>query len=915
MSGQVVGREAELAALDSFLSGLKSAPAAVVISGPAGAGKTTLLRAALDQAASSGITVLRTMPSPGDMRLAFAGLADLLGSRLDEVLPELPAPQRRALRVALLLDDVAPTPPEPNVIAVAFRSALSVLASSEPVLVVVDDVQWLDTPTAAAVRFALRRLPGQRVGLLCAQRTERLDGQLPLDLDRAEMPAAILPLGGLSLGALHRMLRTRLDQSFSHPTLRRIHADSGGNPLVALEMARALVRRGITRVASGPLPVPDTLAELVGERLRDLPAPVNDALQVIAVMPDAPMSRYVAAGMTGRDLDAAVLAGVLEADSGRLRFSHPLLAAAVLGAIPPGRRRELHALAANATGDAEEQARHSALAAQGPSDELARQLDEVAVIAEQRGAPATAAELLELAASMTPDAHQEAAHRRLLTAGKLLTVAGENRAAYAALRHLADIAPKGPLRAEALAHLGWNMEDDFAASHQLLEQALAEAGDVPALRACIHGFLTDHWAIVGDNERARAEIQRALVYAERAGDPNLLGTTLGRAFYFDWACDYEVNQDQIERALELERRTEIVGREPPSQWAGLYLMNVGRLDEARATLERALARAETEGVAYVRADVLLRLSIIATRTGDPVRGAELALAGLDIAEQLDLGQLTSAVVYGCGFAALHRGQADLVLEYASRGMELSRRVGDRVYLLANEALLGSLDLALGNYAAAADRYRSLVGELAGAGRNLRTTIVYEAADALVGVGDLDQAAALLAEFRSRSADPIGDVLAARCRGALAAARGNPQEALSELGDALMLSDRLTLEPVSRGRILLLLGSVHRRMKQRRTAREVLGEAISLFEGAGARLWLDRAGVELARISGRAPGGDELTSTERRVADLVIRGQSNREIAAELFVTVRTVESTLTRIYSRLGVQSRTQLANLLRDRN
>jgi DNA-binding CsgD family transcriptional regulator/Tfp pilus assembly protein PilF len=914
MPGQVVGRDAELASLDSFLSVLKSAPAAVVIAGPAGAGKTTLLRSGLDQAVNAGLTVLRTQPSRSDMRLAFAGLTDLLGSRLDAVLPELPAPQRRALGVALLVEDAAPTPPEPNVIAVAFRSALLVLAASAPVVIVIDDVQWLDAPTAATVGFALRRLSGQRVGLLCAQRTDRLEEQLPLELDRAAMTADVLPLGGLSLGALHRMLRSRLNQSFSHPTLRRIHADSAGNPFVALEIARALIRRGITRVASGPLPVPDTLTGLVGERLQDLPDSVTGALSMVAVMPDRPMSGYVAAGVAGRAIDAAVMAGVLEAYSGQLRFSHPLLAAAVLGAIPPARKRELHALAADAAADGEERARHRALAAGSPSDEIAAELDEVAVIAERRGAPATAAELLELAATMTPNARAGDAHHRLLAAGKLLTVAGENRAAYATLSHLVGITPEGPLRAEAMAHLGWSMEDDFEASMRMLEQALQEAGDVPALRACIHAFMTDHWAILGDEERARAEIERALEYAEKADDPKLLGSTLGRAFYFTWSSDHDVDEAMIDRALELERRMDIVGHEPPSQWAGLYLMAVGRLDEARVALERALARAEVEGVAYVRADMLLRLSMVATRTGDPVRGAELALAGLDIAEQLDLGQLTAALLHGCALAALHRGQADVVTECVSRGLELSRKTGDRVYLLANEALLGSLDLALGNAAAAAARYLTLVEALPRAGRNLRRTIGYEAAEALIGVGDLDGAEGLLAVSGSRSYDAVADALAARCRGAIAASRGDLREAVTELNRALALQDRVTLEPVSRGRTLLLLGSVHRRQKQRRAARQVIGEAITLFGGAGAQLWLERAREELARVSGRVAAGDELSVTEMRVTELVISGQSNKEIASEMFVTVRTVESTLTRIYSKLGVQSRTQLARAMRDR-
>ena len=268
MPQAVIGREGELGVVDAFLAGLSSGPAALVLAGPAGVGKTTLLRAGLERAAGLGYTVLRTVPSRSDMRLAFAGLADLLGARLDAVLPELPVPQRRALGAALLIEDAPPVPPDPRVIAAAFRTALLVLAVSAPVLVVIDDVQWLDAPTGSAVGFALRRLEAERVGLLCAQRTSEQGSELPLELDRARLATEVVPVGGLSLGALHRLLRTRLGMSLSHPALRRVHAESAGNPFIALEIGRALARRGITRVADGPLPIPDTLSGLVGERLR-----------------------------------------------------------------------------------------------------------------------------------------------------------------------------------------------------------------------------------------------------------------------------------------------------------------------------------------------------------------------------------------------------------------------------------------------------------------------------------------------------------------------------------------------------------------------------------------------------------------------------------------------------------------------
>jgi tetratricopeptide (TPR) repeat protein len=658
MPGAVLGRDAELSVVEAFLAGLSSGPSALVLAGPAGMGKTTVLREGAERAVGLGYTVLRTSPTPSDMRLVFAGLADLLSSRLDSVLPELPAPQQRALGAALLLRDASATPPEPHVIAAAFRSAMLLLATQAPVVVSIDDVQWLDGPTALAAGFAFRRLVGEHVGLLLAQRTDGFDGELPLELGRTRMTAESLPLGGLSLGAMHRMLHSRLGLSLSHQTLVRVHAESAGNPFIALEIARALRRRGIVRVASGSLPVLETLNDLVGERLRELAAPVMNALGVVAMLPDAPMSRCLAAGVSAGDLDAAVLAGVVEVESGRVRFSHPLLASAVLGAIPPGRRRELHALAAESAIDAEERARHLALATDGPSAAITAELDDAATEAQQRGAPSTAAELLELSVSKTPDDRADDRHQRMIRAGTQLVLAGETRAAAAVFRQVADAAPPGSRRAEALALLGWNEEDDFETSVALLEEALAEVGDSPALNATFRMFLCDIWAILGENKRARAEIEVALAHAENAGNATLLASVLAQTFYFNWDAGRAVDESLLDRALDLERELDSFGQLGlPSMWAGLYYQATGRLDEAQQVLERALARAQGEGVEYTQSDVLLRLSLLATKKGDPRRGAELAREGLDIAEQLDLDQLTSALLYGCGRAALQAGES------------------------------------------------------------------------------------------------------------------------------------------------------------------------------------------------------------------------------------------------------------------
>jgi AAA ATPase domain len=333
----VLGRETELAALGAFRDRLRSGPGALVLAGVAGVGKTTLLRAGAALAAGSGFTVLQTASARSELPLSFAGLADLLEKHLEPVIDQLPGPQARALRVALLLDEPAGHPPEPRVIAAGFRSAVGVLARSAPVLLVIDDVQWLDPPSQAAVGFAVRRLLREPVGLLCARRTSRPGEDLPLELARAQLEAEadVVPVGGLSLGALHRLLTDRLGTTFSHLALHRIKTASGGNPFIALEIGRALARRGLTGAVAGALPVPGTVSGLVDERLGELPPAVLNAVQLVAVMPDAPVARLLAAGMNGGDLDAAVLAGVLEPEGGRLRFAHPLLASAVSGSTPP----------------------------------------------------------------------------------------------------------------------------------------------------------------------------------------------------------------------------------------------------------------------------------------------------------------------------------------------------------------------------------------------------------------------------------------------------------------------------------------------------------------------------------------------------------------------------------------------------
>jgi DNA-binding CsgD family transcriptional regulator len=260
---------------------------------------------------------------------------------------------------------------------------------------------------------------------------------------------------------------------------------------------------------------------------------------------------------------------------------------------------------------------------------------------------------------------------------------------------------------------------------------------------------------------------------------------------------------------------------------------------------------------------------------------------------------------------LHRGQIDKVREHAKRGAELAAEAGDRPYVISFEALLASLDLALGEYGSAAARYRPLVSQGRQLGLRLFVSqgIAADAVEAFALAGSTDEAEALLAEVTPLARDVAAAAAMARCRGAIAAARQDLAGARAELLAAIGSDD---LPPLDRGRALLLLGAVQRRQKQRAEARATLTKAMTIFTDIDAPLWRARASDELSRIGGRPPGPEDLTETERRVADLVARGLSNREVAAALFVTVRAVESTLTKTYAKLGVRSRTELASRIR---
>jgi len=351
----VIGRDDELRSLDASLDRPAAGGlAALVLEGEAGIGKSTLWLAGVEAARKRGLRVLSSRPAELEAGVAYAGLGDLLENALPEVGSELAEPRRRALEVALLVRDRADVPVDFRTLAVAVRSALDMLAEREPILVAIDDVQWLDASSTHALAFALRRLPGVNIRLLLAR---RIGKAIPV----SELEHAVgdhverLHVGPLSVGGLHQLLQRRLGRVFARPTLLRLHETSGGNPFYALELARAL---GADADPTQPLPVPETLEALVRARLDRLPDGTREALLLACAH-----GRLPAAHLSEAALEPAFVDGAIELEDAAVRFTHPLLASVLYQHASLAARRRAHGQLVEMVDDPLARVRHRALAA------------------------------------------------------------------------------------------------------------------------------------------------------------------------------------------------------------------------------------------------------------------------------------------------------------------------------------------------------------------------------------------------------------------------------------------------------------------------------------------------------------------------------------------------------------------------
>jgi DNA-binding CsgD family transcriptional regulator len=911
----IVGRGAELRLVEEFLDEAGGGPAALLLEGEVGIGKTALWQQAVAAAAGRSYRVLSCRPAAAEAQLAYAALGDLLEEVRDDTLAELPAPQRRALEVALLRAEPGERQPLPRAVALGLLGALRALARPGPVLVAVDDVQCLDPPSASALAFAARRLEGERVGLLLAWRLEGAE-EVPLDLDRA-LPEGRLRrarIEGLGRAELERLLGARLGAPLPRRTLASLHRMSGGNPFFALEIGRAVLERGDPPTPADDLPVPASLQELVGDRLARLAGPALEATQVAAALSRPTVALVEAAGGGPGPLEAAVRAGVVELDGERVRFAHPLLASVAHAQLTPGRRRRLHARLAEILDDPEERGRHLALAADRPDAAVAAALDEAARRARARFAPGAAAELWEQARRLSPPGAGEQARRRGIEAAERHFEAGEVERARALLEEVVAESPPGRERAHALARLGWVRahRESFGAGAEVFAAALAEHADDAALRVEVELGLAWCTHATATVPAAEAHARTALELAEALGDPTLLAGALSHLAFLESVRGAGVALARIERATALGHAPEwsqILGR--PDWVHALLLEWAGELGAARSRFEALYREAVDRGDEHALPVVLFQLARVELLSGDWDRAAAHAAQCHRTTVQVGLESERPFSLVIEALVDAHLGRAERARAKIAEGLALARGVGTQAAEFELLAARGFLELSLGDAAAADATLCGLAErvEATGFGEPALFRFHGDAVEAKVALGRRDEAGALLDELDLLAAVPgrsWARTVAARCRGLLDAAGGDLDGAYGALQRALELHDRLD-EPFERARTLLVLGNVRRRDRQKRAAREALGGALEIFERLGATLWAGRARQELARVGGRAPAAG-LTPTEERVARLVASGRTYREAADALFISPRTVQWNLSKVYRKLGVRSRAELA-------
>ena len=884
---------------------------ALVIRGEAGIGKTALLDYAAARA--EDMTVVRALGVESEAQLEFSGLLEVCWPMRD-TLDELPDHQADVLRSAL---GIGPGEEGDRFsVGAATLSLFAASAETNPVCVLVDDAQWLDPASQEALVFAAKRLQADRAALLFGAR----DGE--------ERPFAAPGIESLALAGLTRVaaahLLSRADATELAPEVAdRLFEATHGNPLALMQLPGVLSTEQLAGTASltDPLPAGSTVERAFARRTEALPESSRRALVVAAVSSsseaDVIVAGLLALGLPAEALEPAEDAGLIRLVDGRLEFRHPLVRSAVFHAAPVSERRSAHrALAEGLAGSARAETRawHLAGAALGPDEEAADALAQAAEHARRRGGYAAAAAALERAARLSPNA--KLGVERLAAAADAAWRAGRNEAASDLVREALAGPTDGGLRAEALRLHGaieyFAGNGDGAAEAILEAVALLEHTDPEAAVAAAADAVN---ALVRVRQPARAlEIAlkaRSLV-PEDGGEVDAEATiAVGYAQCF--AGSYAEAEPHLRRAVELSKRRTTAASFLQVGRLSAALGWLGRYEEAHGYLAQNVARARDSGAVGSLGPLLVGAAwqgLHSSRLNEAYADGSEALT---FAEEFDQPVTAVQALGVLTWVSALRGDESRCRDYGEETQRRAAQFGFRLYGLLASLCFGLLHLGRGDVDQA-------VAEIEAVARHADDRALYipgvspqlELAEASIRGGRTAEAEAMLVAFDGSqlASVPIFRAQAERCRGLLAdtdAFEAHFASALELHADAQ--------SPFALARTRLCYGERLRRAGRRVDAREQLRTALETFDRVGAGPWSERVGVEL-RASGEtlrrreSHEAEELTPQELQIALQVAEGKSNKEVGAALFLSHKTIEFHLSRIYRKLDIHSRAELIRL-----
>ena len=894
-----VGRDAEVARAQQIVVDGATGPVALVVSGIAGIGKTALWRTIIEDARGRGYHVLTARPSEEEMLGALVGLVDLVeradidGSVLE---PELD-PFSRGRRLL---------------------EALRRLAADAPVLIAIDDLQWLDFDSARTLSYAFRRLEDERVLLAATWRTGSTDDVPVSPLSFPHARVTRLDLAPLTRSELRDLLVGRWGR-ISPLTQRTIARVSGGNPLYAIELAQALTEEELAVGIAGNVRLPDSLSGAIEQRLGIVGPELQSVLELIAVAGPATIGA-LESQLPGVDLGAELAAGrdlglITRDEQLRIRFAHPLLASAVESHINPVAARDLHRRLSEHAADPVVRAQHLALSTEAPDAAIAAELEDAGRAVRSRGALGMAARFARHSARLTPPDDADAITRRTLLEASVLAAAGEISRARIIVDRLVNDLPPGPARAEVLLARFYVENDDVDVADATLEQAFGEAVGDPLLAGRVLDLLGWHRGVFrGDLRAGILAAEQAVAVLAATNDHGLQAWARGHLAHMEAFA----GKPQPELMKELAATFEAEGKPDlgggPAAWRAKQLIWAGELAPAQLLLDEVMASYEARGFEIGRPYRLYDAALLSCAAGDLAAARDRVRAGIEAADDSENADIQGWMLYPAALVAAWLGDDREATDTAHRLMEYPGRAGNILGRARALSVLGIVALCRGDHDRAAAILREAVVLAAdiGIGHPGALPVLSDAVVACALANDLDSANEALVTLTSQAEALDLDrtwAMLGHARGAVATAEGDYDTALELLAAGCGTFDRLGLAPDT-ARCEFLMGRAALRAGRRTLAAGHLDAARHRFAAMGAARWEETVAAELERASaGRSDG--VLTDTERRIATLVAQGATNREVAGSLFVSVATVEAHLTRLYRKLEIRSRTELTRMV----